>query len=108
MDKITDMIRISETARACTVASALKGREEPAGSGFYMPDEIFGNAAKLFIAEGFWNLMKWAGDIGGGLAVTMPGEMELENPETSYYIEKFLKTSAPARDRLGMAKFIQN
>ncbi len=108
VDKITDMVRISETARACTVAAALKGREEPGGSGFYMPDDIFGNAAKLTIADGFWDIMKWAGDIGGGLAVTMPGEMELENPETADYVRKFLKTGAPAEARLRMAKFLQN
>lgn len=108
VDKITDMIRISETARACTIAAALKGREEPAGSGFYMPDDIFGNAAKLTIADGFWDIMKWAGDIGGGLAVTMPSEMDLENPETSQFIKKYLKTGAPVESRLRMAKFIQN
>jgi len=108
VDKITDMVRISETARACSVAAALKGIEEPAGSGFYMPDDIFGNAAKLTIADGFWDIMKWAGDIGGGLAVTMPSEMELENPETATYVRKFMKTGAPAESRLRMAKFIQN
>lgn len=108
VDKITDMIRICETARACSVASALKGAEEPAGSGFYMPDDMFGNAAKLTIADGFWDIMKWAGDIGGGLAVTMPGEMELDNPETAHYVRKFIKTGASAEERLRMAKFIQN
>ncbi|MHB8157943.1 MAG: 4-hydroxyphenylacetate 3-hydroxylase C-terminal domain-containing protein [Desulfocucumaceae bacterium] len=108
VDKITDMIRISETARACSVAAALKGTEEPLGSGFYMPDDVFGNAAKLTVAEGFWDIMKWAGDIGGGLAVTMPSEMDLENSETSAYVKKFMKTSAPAEARLRMAKFIQN
>lgn len=108
VDKITDMVRISETARACSVAAALKGIEEPAGSGFYMPDDVFGNAAKLTVAEGFWDIMKWAGDIGGGLAVTMPSEMDLENPETANYVRKYMKTGAPAESRLRMAKFIQN
>lgn len=108
VDKITDMVRICETARACSVAAALKGREEPAGSGFYQPDDVFGNAAKLTVAEGFWDLMKWAGDIGGGMAVTMPSEKELENPETGDYVRKFMKASAPAEVRLRMAKVIQN
>ncbi len=108
VDKITDMIRISETARACSVAAALKGIEEPVGSGFYQPDDIFGNAAKLTIADGFWDAMKWAGDIGGGLAVTVPSERELENPETAEYVRKFMKTSGPVETRLRMAKFIQN
>ncbi|BAF59403.1 aromatic ring hydroxylase [Pelotomaculum thermopropionicum SI] len=108
IDKITEMIRISETARACTIAAALKGREEPAGSGFFQPDDIFGNAAKLTIADGFWEIMKWVGDIGGGMAVTMPSELELENPATSGYVRKFMKASAPAEKRLRVAKFIQN
>lgn len=108
VDKITDMIRISETARACSLAAAVKGVEEPAGSGFYQPDDVFGNAAKLTIADGFWDVMKWAGDIGGGLAVTMPSEKELENPETAEYVKKFLKASGPVENRLRMAKFIQN
>ena len=108
VDKITDMVRICETARACSVAAALKGREEPAGSGFYQPDDVFGNAAKLTVAEGFWDLMKWAGDIGGGMAVTMPSEKELDNPETGAYVRKFLKASAPAEARLRIGKVIQN
>ena len=108
VDKITDMVRICETARACSVAAALKGREEPAGSGFYQPDDVFGNAAKLTVAEGFWDLMKWAGDIGGGMAVTMPSEKELDNPETGPYVRKFLKASAPAEARLRIGKVIQN
>lgn len=108
MEKIIDMVRISETARACTIAAALKGREEPVGSGFYQPDDIFGNAAKLTIADGFWDIMKWAGDIGGGMAVTMPSELELENPETAEYVRKFMRASAPADQRLRIGKFIQN
>ena len=108
VDKLTDMVRISETSRACTIAAALKGREEPAGSGFYQPDDVFGNAAKLTIADGFWDMMKWAGDIGGGMAVTAPSELDLENPETAEYVRKFMGAQAPAEPRLRMAKFIQN
>ncbi len=108
IEKITDMIRISETCHACTVAAALKGREEPAGAGYYLPDDVFGNVAKLTVADGFWDIMKWAGDIGGGMAVTMPSELELENPETGEYVRKFMKAAAPAELRLRMAKFLQN
>lgn len=108
IDKITDMIKISEVSRACSVAAALKGIEEPAGSGFYQPDDIFGNAAKLTVAEGFWNVMKWAGDIGGGMAVTMPSEKELENPETAEMVRKYMRTTGPVEGRMRMAKVIQN
>ncbi len=71
-EKIIDMVRFSETSHACAIAAAMRGREEPKGSGVFLPDDLFGNAAKLNIAHGFWEIMKNAGDIGGGLIVTMP------------------------------------
>ncbi len=107
-DKITDMITLSETARACTWASAFKGIEEPIGSGVYLPDDMFGNIAKLNIAHGFWEIMKLAGDLAGGLVVTMPSERELRNPETKAYIEKYYKTKVPASKRMRITKFLQH
>lgn len=108
VEKITEMIRIRETCYACTIAAAYKGKEEPAGSGFYQPDDIFGNVAKLAAADGFWDLMKWAADIGGGMVVTAPSELELENPQTTNYVRKFMRASAPAELRLRIAKFLQH
>lgn len=108
VEKITDMIRISETCRACTIAAALKGTEEPAGSGFYLPNDVFGNVAKLTAADGFWEVLKWVGDIAGGMAVTMPSEEELNNPVSGPYVRKFMGASAPAELRLRLAKFVQN
>lgn len=108
IDKITQMIAINETCHACSIAAAVKGKEEPAGSGFYMPDDTFGNAAKLTVADGFWEVLKLAGDIGGGMAVTMPSERDLESPEVGDMIRKYFKAAAPAEPRLRIAKFLQN
>ncbi len=107
-EKIVDMIKIRETVYACAVAAALRGREEVRGSGFYFPDDMFGNIAKLNVAHGFWDLMELAGDIGGGMAVTMPSERELKNPETGEYIRKYLKAKVPAEKRMRITKFLQN
>ena len=107
-EKITDMIALSETARACTLASAVEGTEEPEGSGVFLPDDMFGNVAKLNIANGFWEMMKIAGDLAGGLVVTMPSERELVNPETMEYIEKFYRTTVPAKKRMRITKFLQH
>lgn len=49
-----------------------------------------------------------ASDIGGGLAVTMPSEKELANPETSEYIKKYLKAHVPSEKRMRMTKVLQN
>ena len=107
-EKLIEMVKINETLHACSIAAALKGVEEPKGSGVYLPDRIFSNISKLVCADGFWKLMAILGDLVGGLAVTMPSEKELENPDTSNYIRKYLKAAVPAEKRMRMTKFIQN
>jgi 4-hydroxybutyryl-CoA dehydratase/vinylacetyl-CoA-Delta-isomerase len=73
-----------------------------------MPDEAMSNVAKMNTNDGFWEVMALAGDIAGGIAVTMPSEMELENPEIGEYVRKYLKGAAPAEKRMRIAKFLQN
>ncbi|MEM3628055.1 MAG: 4-hydroxyphenylacetate 3-hydroxylase N-terminal domain-containing protein [Candidatus Bathyarchaeia archaeon] len=107
-EKIIEMVKINETLHACAVAAALKGGEEPEGSGVYLPHRMYSNVAKLNCADGFWKMMALLGDITGGLAVTLPSEKELENPDVSEYIKKYLKAAVPANKRMRMTKFIQN
>jgi len=107
-EKIIDMVRFSETSHACAIAAAMRGREEPKGSGVFLPDDLFGNAAKLNIAHGFWEIIKNAGDIGGGLVVTMPRLKDLEDPEVGPMLKKAFGAAAPAEKRLKVAKFLQH
>jgi 4-hydroxybutyryl-CoA dehydratase/vinylacetyl-CoA-Delta-isomerase len=108
VDKITRMVQLSTTSLACAIAAAHRGGEEPTGSGVFMPDEAISNVAKLNTNDGFWKVMALAGDIAGGIAVTMPSERELENPEIGKYVAKFLKSSASAKKRMRIVKFLQN
>jgi len=107
-EAITQMVRISEASHACAIAAAVKGKEEPLGSGVYMPDDLFGNVAKISTAHGFWQIMALAGDIAGGLVVTMPSFKELKNPATQGYMEKYLKAAVPAEKRMRITKVLQN
>ncbi len=107
-DMLTEMVRLSETARAATIAAYYKGLEEPEGSGVFMPDDMFGNVAKITTAENFWQIMAMAGDIAGGMVVTAPSMKELKNSETKPYIEKYLRAAAPAEERLKINKVLQN
>jgi 4-hydroxybutyryl-CoA dehydratase/vinylacetyl-CoA-Delta-isomerase len=107
-NKITRMIQLSNTSLACAIAAAHKGKEEPIGSGVFMPDEAMSNLAKLNTNESFWELLSLAGDIAGGIAVTMPSEMELENPEIGAYVSKYLKSAASSKKRMRIVKFLQN
>ena len=107
-EKLVDMMKIREAAYAIALAAALKGKEDPPGSGIWFPNDMYGNVAKLIVADGFWDLMKVSGDIAGGLVVTMPSEKELKNPETREYVKKYLKSAVPAEKRMRLIKFLQN
>ncbi len=106
--KITRMLQLNDTSLACATAAAWFGKEEPEGSGVYMPDETMGNIAKLNTNDGFWEVMALAGDIAGGIPATMPSEKELDNPEVKAYVEKYLKAAAPADQRMRISRFLQN
>jgi 4-hydroxybutyryl-CoA dehydratase/vinylacetyl-CoA-Delta-isomerase len=105
---LAEMVRIRETLYACSTAAALKSREAVPGSGIYLPHDMFSNICKLNCAEGFWDIVKIAGDIAGGLVVTLPAHEELKNPDTKDYVKKYLKAVSPAEDRMRMTRFLQN
>jgi 4-hydroxybutyryl-CoA dehydratase/vinylacetyl-CoA-Delta-isomerase len=109
-DQLMEMVVLRETARACGMAAAAKGVEEPPGSGVYLPDEIMGNVSKLNVCTAFWRVMALAGDIGGGLIVTMPSMKELENPEVKDYVERFYSfgSEEPTRNIMKVHKHLQN
>lgn len=109
-DQITEMVVMRETGRACGMAAAMKGEEEPVGSGVYLPDEVMGNVAKLNVCNSFWRVMALAGDIGGGLIVTMPSIKELKNPEVSDYVKEFFSfgSDEPTENILKVHKLLQN
>jgi 4-hydroxybutyryl-CoA dehydratase/vinylacetyl-CoA-Delta-isomerase len=109
-EQITEMVVLRETGRACGLAAARLGAEDPPGSGVFLPDEVMGNVAKLNICNAFWRTMALAGDIGGGLVVTMPSIKDLKNPETRAYVEEFLSfgSEEPTENIMKVHKLIQH
>ena len=109
-EQLTEMVVMRETGRACGLAAANKGKEEPVGSGVYLPDEVMGNVAKLNICNSFWKAMALAGDIGGGLIVTMPSIKELQNPEVKDYVTEFYSfgSDEPTENILKVHKLLQH
>jgi 4-hydroxybutyryl-CoA dehydratase/vinylacetyl-CoA-Delta-isomerase len=109
-DQLTEMVVLRETGRACGLAAARQGREEPPGSGVFLPDELMGNVAKLNICQAFWRVMALAGDIGGGLIVTLPSLKELKNPAVKDYVEEFYSfgSEEPTENILKVHKLLQH
>jgi 4-hydroxybutyryl-CoA dehydratase/vinylacetyl-CoA-Delta-isomerase len=109
-EQITEMVVLRETGRACGLAAAQKGTEDPPGSGVYLPDEVMGNVAKLNICNAFWRAMALAGDIGGGLVVTIPSLKELKNPDVKDYVEEFYSfgSEEPTENILKVHKLLQH
>lgn len=109
-EQMTEMVVLRETGRACGMAAASKGTEDPPGSGVFLPDELMGNVAKLNICDAFWRVMALAGDIGGGLIVTMPSMKELNNPDVKDYVEEFYSfgSDEPTENILKVHKLLQH
>ncbi len=109
-EQLGEMVVLRETSRACGLEAARRGIEEPPGSGVYLPDELMGNVAKLNVCNAFWRVMALAGDIGGGLTVTMPSLKELKNPEVKSYVEEFYSfgSDEPTENILKVTKLLQN
>jgi len=109
-DQLMEMVVLRETGRACGLAAAQKGTEDPVGSGVFLPDEIMGNVSKLNICNAFWRVMALAGDIGGGLVVTMPSLKELRNDEVKEYVKEFYSfgSDEPTENIMKVHKLLQN
>jgi len=109
-EQLAEMVVLRETSRACGLEAARRGAEEPPGSGVFLPDELMGNVAKLNVCNAFWRVMALAGDIGGGLVVTLPSLKELKNPEVKDYVEEFYSfgSDEPTENILKVTKLLQH
>jgi 4-hydroxybutyryl-CoA dehydratase/vinylacetyl-CoA-Delta-isomerase len=109
-EELMEMVVLRETGRACGLAAAQKGAEEPPGSGVFLPDELMGNVSKLNVCNAFWHMMALAGDIGGGLIVTLPSLKELKNPEVKDYVEEYYRfgSDEPTENIMKVHKLLQN
>ena len=109
-EQLMEMVVLRETGRACGMAAAHRGGEQPEGSGVFLPDEMMGNVSKLNVCNAFWRVMALAGDIGGGLIVTLPSLKELKNPEVKDYVEEYYSfgSDEPTENIMKVHKLLQN
>lgn len=108
--ELTGMVTLRATCRACGLVAAHRGSEDPPGLGAVLPDELMDKVAKLNVANVFWRVMALAGDIRGGLIVTLPSLKGLRNHEVNKYVEEFYSfgTEEPIENMLKVHKLLQN
>jgi len=107
-DKLNNMIHMTETLFACSLACSAEGK--PTASGSYYVDPLLANVTKHNVTSLIYEIDRLAQDIGGGLTATMPSESDLRSPEIGKFVEKYLKGVAgvPTEDRMRVARLLEN
>ena len=108
IDKLTEMSFLTETVWGLALACASFGK--PVSNGAYLPDPLLTNVAKLQSTRNYYELVKIAIDLCGGLIVSVPSEKDCKNPETGKWIDKYFRGVAdvPTEHRLRVVRFIQS
>lgn len=88
-EQIVNMIRYTETTKALAKA-AMHEPEDFSGSGYFIPNRLVTNMAKLHFASNFHEFIRDIQDIAGGLLVTQPTYQDWENPELKPYLERYM------------------
>ncbi|MFZ5946163.1 MAG: 4-hydroxyphenylacetate 3-hydroxylase family protein [Bacillota bacterium] len=107
-DKLVEMVHLNETMHACGLACSMEGKETPSGT--YFVDSLLANVCKLNVTRHPYEIARIAEDIAGGLLVTLPSALDLENPEIGPLIKKLYsaKETVPTECRLRMLRLVEN
>ena len=107
-DKIVEMNHLNETLYCGCIACASEGHKEPCGT--YNVNILLANVHKQNVTRFPYEISRLAQDIAGGLMVTMPSYECLKSPETSKWLEKYLKGSSdvPTENRMRILRLIEN
>ncbi|MGM0216633.1 4-hydroxyphenylacetate 3-hydroxylase family protein [Enterococcus sp. AZ109] len=107
-DKLIEMNHLNETIYSCGIACSCQGKKLPAGN--YYVDTLLANVCKQNVTRFPYEITRLAEDIAGGLMVTLPSEMDYNNPELRAYIDKYLKgvDEISTEDRMRILRLIEN
>lgn len=107
-DKLIEMNHLNETLYACGIACSSEGTATASGN--YYVDTLLANVCKQNVTRFPYELTRLAEDIAGGLMVTAPSQLDLENDELRPYIDKYLQgiEGVATVDRLRVLRLIEN
>lgn len=107
-DKLAEIILLTETLYAGSIAAACEGYATPSGA-FY-PHPLLANAVKQNVTRYIYEVARLAHDIAGGILATLPSEKDLKSPRVGEYIEKYFKgvEGVPTEHRIRIVRLIEN
>lgn len=107
-EKLNEMIHLTETLYACSIACSCEGKPTPSGA--YFVDPLLANVGKHNVTQLIYDIDRLAQDIGGGIIATMPSESDLNSPEIGHFVEKYLRgvPDVPTEDRIRIGRLIEN
>ncbi|MDR3588634.1 MAG: 4-hydroxyphenylacetate 3-hydroxylase N-terminal domain-containing protein [Negativicutes bacterium] len=105
--KIIDMIHRAETLYGCSIAASYEGKKQPSGT--YFIDSVLANASKMHEGKEMAEVARMLTDIAGGFVADLPSDKDLDNPEISELLKKYLKGAAgvPVESRIKMLRLVE-
>ena len=106
-EKIVDMIHRAETLYGCCLAASYEGRKEPSGT--YFINTVLTNASKIHEGRDMAEVTRLLIDIAGGYVADLPSDRDLQNPEVSGLLKKYLQGAAAfsVEERIKMLRLVE-
>ena len=107
-DKLIEMMHLTETVYAGSVACSAMGSKTKSGA--YYPDPLLANCTKHNITRNIYEISRLAHDVAGGIMATMPFDQDLRSPEIGKYVQKYLAGVAgvATETRMKVLRLIEN
>ena len=107
-DKLAEMVHLTETAYAGSIAASAEAGPLPSGQ--YFVDPLLANTVKLNITRFIFEIGRLAQDITGGLLATLPSAADFAHPETGSLLTKYFRGADPVstEHRVKLVRLIEH